>query len=181
MATKKKTTKNITDLKKKAGRPSNFGKVNPEAVKLMAQRGFTDIEMCKCLHVSEKTWNLWKVKNQDFYEALSNWKAKADESVERSLYERAIGYEHPEEKIFCYEGEVIKADTVHKYAPDVTACIFWLKNRKPKEWRDRSHIVEEVEFKIGDVDVEGLTTEEMLDVMMKKATIAQIRARKANK
>jgi hypothetical protein len=25
-------------------------------------------------------------------------------------------------------------------APDTTACIFWLKNRKPKEWRDKSEL-----------------------------------------
>jgi len=25
--------------------------------------------------------------------------------------------------------------------PDVTACIFWLKNRNPKRWRDAQHQV----------------------------------------
>ncbi len=26
------------------------------------------------------------------------------------------------------------------HAPDTTACIFWLKNRKPAEWRDKQDV-----------------------------------------
>src|SRR6516225_6395600 len=48
-------------------------------------------------------------------------KAPADERVVVSLYQRALGYDH--------NGK--------HYPPDVTACIFWLKNRAPEEWRDR--------------------------------------------
>ncbi len=30
--------------------------------------------------------------------------------------------------------------------PDTTAAIFWLKNRKPEEWRDKRHVEEKIEF-----------------------------------
>jgi hypothetical protein len=54
-----------------------------------------------------------------------------------SLYQRAIGYSYDAEKIFCdRNGEVTRVPYVEHVPPDVTACIFWLKNRKPADWRD---------------------------------------------
>jgi len=36
------------------------------------------------------------------------------------------------------EPKPAKVKRVKKHvAPDVTACIFWLKNRRPAEWRDK--------------------------------------------
>jgi hypothetical protein len=57
--------------------------------------------------------------------------------VERSLYSRAVGYSFNSEKIFCNkDGEVTRVPIIEHGPPDVTAQIFWLKNRKPTEWRD---------------------------------------------
>ena len=57
--------------------------------------------------------------------------------VERSLYSRAVGYSFNSEKIFCNkDGEVTRVPIVEHVPPDVTAQIFWLKNRKPADWRD---------------------------------------------
>jgi hypothetical protein len=40
-------------------------------------------------------------------------------------------------KIFCDKnGKVTRVPYVEHVPPDVTACIFWLENRKPNEWRD---------------------------------------------
>ena len=36
-----------------------------------------------------------------------------------------------------YQGTVIRADLKKHVPPDTTAMIFWLKNRKKGEWRDR--------------------------------------------
>jgi hypothetical protein len=61
----------------------------------------------------------------------------ADARVERSLYSRAVGYSFNSEKVFCNkEGEVTRVPIVEHVPPDVTACIFWLKNRDPAHWRD---------------------------------------------
>ena len=57
------------------------------------------------------------------------------------LYERANGYSYDAVKIFCSrDGEIIEAPYVEHVPPDVTACIFWLKNRRPQDWRDVSGI-----------------------------------------
>jgi hypothetical protein len=57
--------------------------------------------------------------------------------VVRSLYSRAVGYSFNSEKIFCNkDGEVTRVPIVEYVPPDVTAQIFWLKNRDPARWRD---------------------------------------------
>jgi hypothetical protein len=52
--------------------------------------------------------------------------------VERSLDQRAVGYERDAVKIFCSkDGKITKVPYREHVPPDVTACIFWLKNRDP--------------------------------------------------
>jgi hypothetical protein len=63
----------------------------------------------------------WNLKHHEFGEARKTGKAPANERVIASLYQRALGYNQ---------------NSKH-YPADVTACIFWLKNRLPAEWRDR--------------------------------------------
>ena len=65
----------------------------------------------------------------------------ADEIVERSLYERATGYSHESVKIFCNkDGDVVQVPFIEHVAPDPTSMIFWLKNRKPADWREKSEV-----------------------------------------
>ena len=122
---------------KKRGRPSKIDKINFKQVEILAKRGFTDVEMSDFFEVTERTWNNWKNKNSDFFQSLKNWKEIADEKVERSLYERATGYSHDEDKIFNIDGVPLIVPTKKHYPPDTVAAIFWLKNRKPSEWQDK--------------------------------------------
>lgn len=134
--------------KNPGGRPSKFGTVDKEQVSKLAKAGWTDVQMADFFGVSESTWHEWKNKHPEFQESLKDWKVEADSKVERSLYERACGYEHDEVKLFKSNDDKIITETVVKhYAPDPTAMIFWLKNRKPKEWRDKQ--VTEHEFPRG--------------------------------
>jgi hypothetical protein len=75
-----------------------------------------------------------------FCQALKAGKEAADQRVERSLYQRAVGYAHDAVKIFMPAGASapVYAPYVERVAPDTTAAIFWLKNRKKDEWRDVS-------------------------------------------
>lgn len=75
-------------------------------------------------------------------QALKKGKDVADQMVERSLFERACGYTCDEEKVFCHtETGMITTEVVEKhYPPDPVSCIFWLKNRKPGEWREKQEI-----------------------------------------
>lgn len=122
---------------KKTGRPTKFSKSVQEKVEMLALRGFTDAEMAKILDITEQTFNNWKKAHPNFFESLKDWKLRADEKVERSLYERACGYSHPEDKIFNDGGKPLVVPTVKHYPPDSTSMIFWLKNRIPDRWRDK--------------------------------------------
>ena len=56
-------------------------------------------------------------------------------------YHRAMGYSHPEEKIFCSkDGEVTRVMTTRHYPPDTTAFIYWTKNRMPEHFRDKQDV-----------------------------------------
>lgn len=118
-----------------AGRPSKYkAEYAKQAVKL-CELGATQPQLADFFEVSTSTVNLWAVQHKAFSDALKIGKAPADEKVEMSLYQRAMGYSHPEDDIKVIAGEIVITPTIKHYPPDTTACIFWLKNRKPKEWR----------------------------------------------
>ena len=51
---------------------------------------------------------------------------------------RGVGYSYDSVKIFMPAGakKPVYAHYVEHVPLDVTACIFWLKNRDPAHWRD---------------------------------------------
>jgi hypothetical protein len=67
---------------------------------------------------------------------------EADSRVERSLYQRAVGYSYESVKIFMPAGrsKPVYAPYIEHVPPDVTACIYWSKNRMPDRWRDQQNI-----------------------------------------
>lgn len=120
------------------GRPSKYKpEFNSQAAKL-CKLGATDRELADFFEVSESTLNLWKSEHPDFSESLKRGKAESDARVEQSLYRRALGYSHDAVKILMTkDGDVYREEYVEHYPPDTTACIFWLKNRQPDQWRDK--------------------------------------------
>lgn len=121
-----------------AGRPSKIFKIDKDQLKILTISGFTEHQIANFFKINKSTLTRWKQKNKEFCTTLKTWKHEADEVVERSLYQRAIGYSHKSEKIFQYEGKIIRTETVEHYPPDPTSMIFWLKNRKKEEWRDKT-------------------------------------------
>lgn len=123
----------------KIGRPSKFDPEFVKRAKLYAEHGATDADISRFLGISTQTLWEWKIHHPDFASALKIGKDVADQRVEQSLYHRAIGYSHDAVKIFANPktGENVKVDYIEHYPPDTTAAIFWLKNRRKDEWRDR--------------------------------------------
>lgn len=122
----------------KVGRPTKLTEKMKERLQIVARQGLTEKEMCNVLGITEKTINNWKNKHPEFLQSLKDWKTHADADVEKSLYQRATGYEHPEDKIFNDSGKPLIVPTIKHYPPDATSMIFWLKNRQPKKWRDKT-------------------------------------------
>lgn len=118
-------------------RPSKYKpEFAAQATKLCAL-GATDSQLADFFEVAVSTISLWKVEHPEFSEALKMAKGEADSKVEQSLYRRAMGYECDEVDIRVIDKAVIQTPIRKVYPPDTTACIFWLKNRKSGEWRDK--------------------------------------------
>jgi DNA-binding XRE family transcriptional regulator len=118
-------------------RPSKFKEEYIDQARKLCKLGATDRELADFFEVSEKTLNNWKLENEEFLQSLKIGKDDADNRVERSLFARATGYEHPDTDIRVIEGQIVETPIIKRYPPDTTAAIFWLKNRKREEWRDK--------------------------------------------
>lgn len=123
--------------KRPAHRPSQYKQEYAEQAKLLCEKGLTDIEIAEVFGVHVVTMYRWQAKYPELRNALKVGKAECDDRVERSLYHRAIGYTFKSEKVFQHQGKIVRTATVEHVPPDSTAMIFWLKNRRKEEWRDR--------------------------------------------
>lgn len=121
-------------------RPSKYRAEFAEQAAKLCRLGATDADMAEFFGVSESTINNWKNDHAEFLEALKSGKVEADATVADRLYQRAIGFQHEDVKVFLHEGEPVIVPLVKHYAPDTTAAIFWLKNRRPDLWRDKQDI-----------------------------------------
>lgn len=138
MAERKKKPK----AERKPGAPSSYRAEYDKQAEKLAALGATDMEMADFFEVDVRTIYRWRNAHEGFCQALKVGKAVADERVERSLYLKAIGYEQDAVKIFMPAGAdaPVYAPYREKISPDTTAAIFWLKNRRPDEWRDKREI-----------------------------------------
>lgn len=118
------------------GRPSHYKPEYAAQAGKLCRLGATDQEVAEFFDVGHRTVDRWKATIPEFAAALNLGKEPADERVERSLYHKAIGYTFNAEEVFQYQGKVVRAQVVKHVPPDTTACIFWLKNRRPLDWRD---------------------------------------------
>lgn len=123
-----------------------------------ARDGLTDEQIAHNIGIVPSTLYEWKKKYSEISEALKRGKEVIDRQVENALLKRALGYEYEEvtkERVVKKDEkgdimtdlhgfpvhEMVTTKVVTKQVvPDTTAQIFWLKNRKPHEWRDKRDI-----------------------------------------
>lgn len=115
--------------------------LEPERLILLegwARDGLLDGQIAKNMGVSEATYYRYKKEYPEIKEALRKGKEVVDFEVENALYKRAIGYtiRIVEQKI-DKDGCVRDIERDMHVPGDVTAQIFWLKNRKRMQWRDK--------------------------------------------
>ena len=117
-----------------------------------ARDGLIEEQIAKNTGVSYSTFREWKKRFPALSAALKKGKEVVDRQVENALFKNAVGFMYEEETV-TNAGEVV---TVKKYSkPNITAQIFWLKNRKMKEWRDKQEVEQishNIEITVGDWD-----------------------------
>lgn len=103
-----------------------------------ARDGLTDEQIAKNIGINRTTLYDWKKKEVNIADALKKGKEVIDFEVENALLKRALGYEYEEE---TYENGILTKKVKKQVAPDTTAQIFWLKNRKKEQWREKVEVV----------------------------------------
>ena len=119
------------------GRPSSYKEEYAKQAYKLCLLGYTDKELAKFFNVCEATIDNWKDNIPEFLGSLLDGKDIADANVAESLYNRATGYTHDEEKIFCTEGLITRVQTLKHYPPEVAAMKSWLHNRRSSKWREK--------------------------------------------
>lgn len=148
----------MPEEKRERGRPTLYKAAFAKQAKKLTELGATDQEIADFFEVDVRTIYRWKHDHDEFCQSLKVGKDVADSRVERSLYQRAIGYEQDEVKIFmpAQAEKPIYAPFRAKVAPDVTAAIFWLKNRRSQEWRDKQEVEHSGEMQVTKIELVAL-------------------------
>ena len=106
-----------------------------------ARDGLVNEQIAQNIGIHPSTLYDWQNKYPEIAEALKQGKEGVDRQVESALLKRALGYEYEEVKMIATESGGKRVEKTRKQVlPDVGAQIFWLKNRKPKEWRDKQEV-----------------------------------------
>jgi transcriptional regulator with XRE-family HTH domain len=103
----------------KPGRPAKYSDDDIAsrigAIAAWKRNGLTDKEICGNLGISQETLCQYKHKYPELAEALKASRDEANAQVENALHKSAL-------------------------SGNIAAQIFWLKNRKSSDWRDKQDI-----------------------------------------
>ena len=133
------------------GRPSPYDSaVHPNKVyELISLYGSTDEQLAQLFDISTVTLWQWKQSHPEFLKAYNEaWQQYSYPNAERSMYQRAIGFTVPEEKVFCnvIDGKpvITRVQTERYYPPETKAGYYVLQNMSRRlgdgKWQDVSRV-----------------------------------------
>ena len=120
-----------------------------------ARDGLIEKQIAKNMGVAESTLRNWKNIFPEIAEALRKGKEVVDREVENALYKSALGfmqkvkkpvrirevkYDPKSGKKIRESEKWVQVEEEVYIPPQVTAQIFWLKNRKPDQWREKNDL-----------------------------------------
>lgn len=131
--------------KPKTGRPTKYNaQFHPGWAEALASKGLTNPEIAEKLGIAESTFGLWMKDKPEFSDAVKRGRDDPDDRVEKSLFEMATGYSYETEKALvvsdgkdtgAHVEKVVVRETI---PPNPTSMIFWLKNRRPGRWMEKT-------------------------------------------
>lgn len=147
-----------------------------------ARNGLTNEDICKNLGINVATLYRYKLLHSELCDALKEGKEVVDIAVENKLFQLTQGYRYDEvvrERTAIYEdGDIVGYEmvetkrTTKEVLPNVTAQIFWLKNRVKESWRDKRESESTLEVRVPMLDevrdtfktMRALNSAEVLDI-----------------
>ena len=107
--------------------------------------GYTEKQIAKMLDIAYSTFKVYKGEHSALSDTLKNSRADLVIELEKSLYQKAMGFDYEETDITEYvddsggmRKQVVKKQ--RKALPDTGALAFALKNLAPHDWRDRRDV-----------------------------------------
>lgn len=170
---------------KEAIHAGHSGVFQPEVlhlVKCLCKLGATNMQLAEALQRNITTIESWLTKYPDFKQAVEEGKMDSDARVQKSLYERAIGFSYDEIQEYRGKGKDGKEYSytrkiTKRVLGDVTAQIFWLTNRMRGIWqhvhRSEINVTGDINVKqTQEIDLTGFNDDEK--AILKKIGIQQI-------
>lgn len=124
----------------------------PTLAEGFARQGLKDTQIAHNLGIGVATFYDYQKKHPEFREAIKNGKRPVDMEAENAFLKRVMGFDYKEKVIEYHAPDPKVPDSVpivksvreitKKVLPDVTAGIFWMMNRMPERWRDKSKLAE---------------------------------------
>ncbi len=153
----KKNTKRSTSMKGNKNAVGNNGGVKTRYKKEYNEQarnycllGATDKQLGAFFDVDERTINRWKKDHTEFCQSIRAGKEIADMQVAESFFNNAKGFISFQKKAFKKKvwnekakrliDEIEIVDEIVQHPPNTQAGIFWLKNRQPDKWKDKTEI-----------------------------------------
>lgn len=125
------------------GKPKTTTTYKPEYANFAAEMcrlGATDMEVARGLGISLSVLWHWQGNHEEFFKAFLEGKDFCDDRVQRALYQRAVGYSHPDLHISSFQGRPVVVPYLKHVPGDVGAQSRWLKARRKGEWADKTEI-----------------------------------------
>lgn len=133
----------------------------------LAMKGATDDEIADAFGINVRTLHRWKQEYPSLLTALTTGKEVADAKVEKTLYQRALGYDKEEtEKIVEVDKNgntkpVRVRSSAKHIPPDTMAIMYWLNNRTKRsgEWSQTQKV--ELSGDLASADLSKLSDEQL--------------------
>lgn len=126
-------------------------------IQCLTRDGMYKKDIAEMLGIKVQTFWLWEQKHPELANALRKGKALVDYQVENALLKAALGYktvkvktvtEMKPDKDGNVTSRIEREET--EVGPNTTACLAWLNNRKPEQWRrNRDNFAEYEDKKSG--------------------------------
>jgi len=125
------------------GNPTKLTPALKTMVAKLIARGYSQVKVGSIIGVSQGTISRWIVENPDLRIDIKLQESLASDMVERAVFDKAVGGT-TEERKFDVDPETGKQTLIElkerTHLPDTGAAAFWLKNKRPDEWKDRQEI-----------------------------------------
>lgn len=125
--------------KNKGGRPPKLTPFKIQKTKELIEEGKNNKEIAEILNVTTTTLNNWKSMSEQFLTTYNEAKHNLNEAVRSSLFSKATGYTIEKRKVIIDDTGKKRTEIEEVYyPPDTQAQQFWLKNKDPENFKDKT-------------------------------------------